>query len=361
MKYIDNYIIAILIGLDVGNTINYNNICDLPEYTKVNEDRRLEKNFIGTLKATVFNALPQAKHEELLNKTRYHVDVVEEGSFDVGLSASEMNTPTLDDVLLYIKTSNNDFPIVKSPDSTEIFAGLKQYVEALTSDNIDGNTVKYIKWQSQVKNFLKMLDREQTLKNYTIDNSYIKHLPIILYGYVNNLIVFKDYNLVLKQIPFCYECEDSIEPMTKNVTNSDNESDFIDLYVNADITLLYENLTKPAVAKEKISSRNKENTHGFTTNQWKLVKKVILNYEKYDIDFIAFKEIREIMQRSKRHTTDNNKLVQNHISKINVKFREKFGYPLFDRCPLTDKSYHISDDTRENFDTVIKKLGLEEK
>lgn len=121
MKYIDNYILSILLGLELGKTINFNSIDDLPEQIRTNEDRRLEKNFIGKLKDTVLNALPQAEQDKLLSKTKYSID---KDSINVGISASEMNLQTLDDVLKYIETSNNNFPIAKAPDTTEILTGL---------------------------------------------------------------------------------------------------------------------------------------------------------------------------------------------------------------------------------------------
>lgn len=357
MKYIDNYILSILLGLELGKTINFNSIDDLPEQIRTNEDRRLEKNFIGKLKDTVLNALPQAEQDKLLSKTKYSID---KDSINVGISASEMNLQTLDDVLKYIETSNNDFPIAKAPDTTEILTGLQQYVEAITKDCIEGNTVIYIRWQYRVKKFLKMLDKEQLLNNYTFDNGYIKYISVLLYGYVNNLISFNDYNIVLKQIPFCYECEGSIEPVPKNITNTDNESDYIDLYANADITKLYEDLTKSVNTNIRPTPSKKEDTHGFSKRQWKLVKKVVLAYENFNIDEISFDDIRSIMCRSKRHVTDKKKIAQNHISKINDTFNDLFGYQMFDRCYLTSDSYPLCDDFRNNFDTVIRKLGLEE-
>lgn len=356
MKYIDNYILAILISLDFGNTINYNNIDDLPENIKVKEDRRLEKDFIGTLRTTVFNSLPKARYDELLKKPLYHIQ--DDDNLDNIPNASEINTPTLDEVLLCIKTSNNDFPITKAPDTTEIYMALKQYTEALQLDNISDNAVKYIKWQFKVKKFLKQLDKEQLLENYTFDNDYIKHLPVILYGYVKDLVVFNEYHVTLKQIPFDYECEDSCEPVTKNMTNSDNESDYIELSANADIKLLYEDLIKITNTKKKLLSQ-KEKIHGFTSKQWKLLKKVILDYENNDCNEISFKHIMDTMCRSKRHATNYRKIVQNHVSKINANFNKIFGYPIFARCSLTTDTYPLCEDFRNNFDTVLRTFELE--
>lgn len=331
MKYIDNYILAILIALERGHTINYKNLDDFPDDSIEATDRRLEKDFIGKLRVAVYNSLPLERQEELQTKMEY------------------------------INTNNNDFPIRKQPETTEILECLRQYVNALVDDNIEGNLVRYIKWQSQQKNFLKGLDKEQTLNNYTIHNDYIKYLPVLLFGYINNLITFNNYTITLKDIPWDYEEEDNLEPVTKPLTDSDNESNYIDLYANVDITKLCEELTKPNDTKENSSSRRKENTHGFSAKQWKLVKQVILNYENSNRDEISFTGIRKIMCRNNRYITNSNKIAQNHISKINSKFKNIFGYPMFDRCNLTSESYLLCDNVRNNFDTIMKTLGLEEK
>ena len=362
-KYIDNYILALLIGLDIGHKINYDDITDCPDEYRANIDRRLEKSFVGKLKYTVFKTLPDETQKKFIEKTQYtsktSETVVDENGFDIGLSASEMNIPKLGDVLSYLQTNNNDFPITKQPNATEIFTALKQYTEALVQDNIIGNKIKYIKWKARVKKFFKTLDTEQLLENYTIDNEYIEYLPILLYGYVNKLILFHDYRVVLKDIPFCYECEDNYEPAVKDIDNTDNEDDYIDLYASINIEKLSDDLKQYTETKKEPISLKKKDTLGFSAKQWILVKEVILNYENNDIDSISFTKIMHIMKRRKRQMTNKDKLVQNNISRVNAVFKRIFGYPLFDKCSLTSKSYSINDFVRNNCGYVIEKLGLE--
>lgn len=364
MKYIDNYILALLLGLELGYTVRYNNTDDLPEYIKTTENRRLEKNFIQHLKTVVFDSLPLKEHNTLYNRTLYKVSKVDKDTLDIGLSASEMDIPTLDEVLTYITTNAGDFPIQKTPNTDELLKSLKQYVNALKHNDIEGNSVSFTKWDSRVKKFTKAIDKDQPLCNYIIDSNYLKHIPLLLYGYINNLVIFNDFTINLKQIPFCYECEDSTEPVPRPLVNSDSEADYVELLANVDITKLYEELTRANLTPSK------SNKHfGFSSNQWELVRSVILDYYNNDNGgSISHSDIRRIMSQGKSKSvlknkcnTNENKLAQNNVSKIETIFNSIFRYDLFDHTLKAGEFYYISDNVRNNIGYIMTTLGLDDE
>ena len=276
----------------------------------------LESDYLVTIKAYENKPLLTFLNVKGISK-------VDEDTLDIGLSVSEMDIPTLDEVLTYITTNAGDFPIQKTPNTDELLKSLKQYVNALKHNDIEGNSVSFTKWDSRVKKFTKAIDKDQPLCNYIIDSNYLKHIPLLLYGYINNLVIFNDFTINLKQIPFCYECEDSTEPVPRPLVNSDSEADYVELLANVDITKLYEELTRANLTPSK------SNKHfGFSPNQWELVRNVILDYYNNDNGgSISHSEIRRIMTLStskaglkKKCSTDKKKLAQNNVAKIETIF-----------------------------------------
>lgn len=318
MKYVDNYILAILLGLECGRTINYKD----DDFENVYPDRRLERDFVKMLQGLVNNSLV---------------------------------------------TNNGDFPLRFNIEyetvavSNKITAFFNEYVEALSSDAITPDWVKTITWESRVGRFLRSIDKEQLLSDYSVDESYIQHMPVILYGYVKGLVKVKNFVSVLKQIPFTYEEEDSSEPAVKPITDKDNESQYVKVSAKMDLVKLVEDLK--LIKKDKAGEKKlpKLDVTGFGKKQLDFTIEVIRNWYFNDIAEYSYTKIREKLGKGdtfKTYVTDEDTLAQNNISRLNTEFKKNFGIKIMEDG-IKQKQFGLTQEFIDNIEEIMLRFGIE--
>ncbi len=318
MKYVDNYILAILLGLECGRVISYRD----EDFEDVHPDRRLERDFVKILQGLVNNSL-----------------MTNDGDFPLRFNTG-YETAVVDN---------------------KITAFFKEYVEAISSDAITPDWVKTITWESRVGRFLRSIDKEQLLSDYSIDESYIQHMPVILYGYVKGLIEPKNFVSVLKQIPFTYEEEDSCEPAVKPITDEDDESQYVKVSAKMDLVKLVDDLKliKKDQSGEKVPP--KPDVIGFSKKQVDFTIEVIRNWYFNEIAEYSYVKIRKKLGKDgvfKDTITDEDTLAQNNVSKLNTEFKKNFGIKIMEDG-IKPNQFGITQDFIDNIEEIMFRFGIE--